>query len=60
MTTFMKIGFVDTKDELLRVYEALVSTNTQFNKLVIGSCKMTTLQYYYARENDRVSVNTIY
>jgi hypothetical protein len=56
----MKIGFVDTRDELLRVYEALVSTNTRFNKLVIGSCKMTTLQYYYARENDRVSVNTIY
>jgi hypothetical protein len=29
MTTYIKIGFVDTKDELLRVYEALVSTNTK-------------------------------
>jgi hypothetical protein len=29
MTTYIKIGFVDTKDELLRVYESLVSTNTK-------------------------------
>jgi hypothetical protein len=25
MTTYIKIGFVDTKDELLRVHEALVT-----------------------------------
>jgi hypothetical protein len=41
MTTYIKIGFVDTKDELLRVYEALVSTNTS----LIG-VKYSVIFYY--------------
>jgi hypothetical protein len=34
MTTYIKIDFVDTKDELLRVYEALVSTNTKHTSIL--------------------------